>query len=221
MKTNFQPNHKCLGELGPGEMNSLSIRDEPMLYGGSWDWTINNGGPITLAVMMRIDGDVSKWIGRMARKGYHPVVDTKSVLLMPGQYPCIPGWHCDGVIRDERGLQPNLNTLHNPIKHYIYSISESGNGGTEFLDNDIYHTDIDEDNVWGSVDKQIEESGDAKIKKCLNNHVYSFFRNQLHRGVEAKERTWRYFFRLSFYHMPAMNEVRNQVQVYTHINTGW
>lgn len=31
------------------------------------------------------------------------VYDVKVHMLMPGQYPCIPNWHCDHVPRDEAG----------------------------------------------------------------------------------------------------------------------
>ncbi len=33
------------------------------------------------------------------------VVDVKVHMLMPNQYPCIPGWHCDLVPRDENNQQ--------------------------------------------------------------------------------------------------------------------
>lgn len=37
------------------------------------------------------------------------IVDVKVHMLMPGQYPCIPNWHCDFVPRDDdKTLRPDL-----------------------------------------------------------------------------------------------------------------
>src|SRR3546814_568198 len=35
-------------------------------------------------------------------------LDIKVHMLMPGQFPCIPNWHCDNVPRDESGLRYDL-----------------------------------------------------------------------------------------------------------------
>ena len=54
--------------------------------------------------------------------GYHIVIDTKVVMLMPGMYPCIGGWHADAIER--KNGQPDLSTLNdNKGTHFIYSAS--------------------------------------------------------------------------------------------------
>lgn len=198
------------------------IESEPMIYGGSWNWSNLNGGPLTQRVIRLIEKDIFNQIPLHSFEGYHPVIDTKSVLLMPGQYPCIPGWHCDGVIRKSKNSQPDLKTLNDGIMHYTCSIGENEtHQGTEFIEQDL-DIFIDPNNVWKSADKEIQLLIDKpKTHLMKSGAVAKFSRSTLHRGTPANTRQWRYFFRLSFYHMPTMNRIRNQVQIYTDINSGW
>lgn len=200
------------------------IMNEPMLYGASVVYAQEHGGVITNDVLHSCLRNIDyEELRDQAFKGYHPVIDTKVVLLMPGQYPCIPGWHCDGVIRKARGEQPNLDTLNEGVYHYIFSASASGSHcGTDIksIPSSISKSLIDQDNVWRSVNKSIEEC-DPEYETTINCGLYKISRSTLHRGTAAKERQWRFFFRMSYYHMPAMNEHRKQVQVYTDVNNGW
>lgn len=217
MEVHFRPSWKILDD-SIDYANGAKIEKEPMIYGGSWDWSWVNGGALTRHVMERIEGDVRQEAIKHSLKGYHPVIDTKSVNLMPGQYPCIPGWHCDGVIRADQHSQPDLSTLADDIKHYTCCIAENKDiPGTEFTTNPINLT-VDPDHVWASVDEQMKVYRGKNAKSC---QIIKFSRGDLHRGPAAENRGWRYFFRLSFYHMPAMNRLRNQVQIYTDINQGW
>lgn len=202
----------------------VSIKDEPMLYGASWNFAKENGGTITKFVMQVIEDDVKETMSVMAQAGYHPIIDTKSVLLMPGQYPCIPGWHCDGVVREEQGSQPNLNTLNDPIVHYLYTLSDclaAGHASTSYMVDEIgiRESSVEKYNVWKSVDSLVR--GLSEERALPRGKVLRFYRDTLHKCGPAPTRQWRYFFRCSFYHMPAMNEIRQQVQVYTDINQGW
>ena len=140
-------------------------------------------------------------------------------MLMPGWIPCIPGWHCDGVIRRRQGSQPDLKTIGEDVKHLICSISTSDRlCPTEYIDRPLL-LDVDETAVWGSVNARV---GEYEHSRWLDSgQILLFNRPTLHRGTPAKERGWRYFFRLSFYHMPAVNQVRHQVQVYPTDQRGW
>ena len=212
----FPQSMKVIDSVEDAKFSDAQVEAEPMIYGGSWDWTRKHGGPITQAVMDKIHSSVQRNLPIQARLGYHPVIDTKSVLLMEGQYPCIPGWHCDGVIRAAQGAQPDMSTLGEPIQHFVCVV---GGDGTEFLVTPWLIDGVDSDNVWASVNAQIPE--DAHTHQLHSGDIVSFNRDQLHRGPAATARGWRYFFRLSFYHMPAMNVLRNQVQVYVDVGKGW
>jgi hypothetical protein len=194
------------------------ISDEPMIYGGSWEFCRENGGNITNNIMDEIQGDVFNEITRSALIGYHPVIDTKTILLMPGQTPCIPGWHCDGVIRKDRGSQPDLTTLNEPVYHYVSSVASEYISPTEILDGILVSKNIDENKVWNSVNDQVKNKYRTSLVE--SGQIVKFKRSTLHRGTPTDKRAWRFFFRLSFYHMPCMNEIRKQVQVYTS-NEGW
>lgn len=216
MKIEFRPSVEAFGGQ-PIVATEAAIASEPMIYGGSWGWCRDNAGPITNQVMNRICDSVLEQIEDHALRGYHPVIDTKSVLLMPGQYPCIPGLHCDGVVRKDRESQPDLSTIHDSVWHYTCAINGTGDPVTEFV-NAPCEIDIDRDAVWKSVESQSENCSTFKGE---SGRIYTFKRDQLHRGGPAQTRGWRYFFRLSFYHMPAMNQIRKQVQVYTTVEQGW
>jgi hypothetical protein len=201
----------------PIEITEQLIMNQPMVYGGSWGWTRKYGGYLANLVMDRINESVMSQILHHALAGYHPVIDTKVVQLMPGQYPCIPGWHCDGVIRKARGEQPDLNTLNEHVMHYVCSFCSEDTSKTSVMLDSI-NLDVDENNVWSSVNEQVKPN---RVKHLRSGQVGMFTRDRLHQGTPATKRCWRYFFRLSFYHMPAMNQLRKQVQVYTDVGKGW
>ena len=218
--TRFTPNAQMVAN---SEGYDDRINEEPMLYGASIDFAREQGGPITNNILdvLEVDGDeFREKCFEHSLLGYHPIIDTKSVLLMPGMYPCIPGWHCDGVIRNGRNSQPDLNTLDAPIQHYICTVSDvsvADHCGTDIA-TEAVELDVDPDRVWGSVNEQIH---DINHRTPRPGEIWTFTRSTLHRGQQCTKRQWRYFFRMSFYHMPAMNEIRQQVQVYSDPNKGW
>lgn len=210
----------------PPTFSVEEIEREPMLFSASWKFAIENGGPITCMIMNMIKRKVELDIENMWRLGYEPVIDTKSVMLMPGQVPCIGGWHCDGVIRDEETGQPNLESLSDDIRHFTCIVgSHSEVETTEFMTNyfDVYETEVDNRHVWKSVNDSIERFGSDNLvtESYSPGQIVTFGRDTLHRGPIAKSSQWRYFFRLSFYHNPPMNRIRHQVQVYANIGDGW
>lgn len=55
------------------------------------------------------------------------VIDVKVHMLMPGEYPCIPNWHCDFIPRDE-----NYKKLPEKITGDAMYLWVSGEPRTEF-----------------------------------------------------------------------------------------
>lgn len=226
----FVPDITDIGEITT-DFTEEDIEREPMIYGGSVEWVRQQKhAPITNEILSHItrerDGYLWTFRDEMAAHaaiGYHPVIDTKSVLLMPGQYPCIPGWHCDGVVRQSKTAQPDLDTLHDLVYHYVATITAGGaHVPTELITTRIEMPDTPRENVWATVSEFVERPTTAKATtKSRPGCIVRFSRSTLHRGLPATERCWRYFFRLSFYHMPVMNRIRNQVQVYTDTERGW
>lgn len=95
------------------------------------------------------------------------LIDVKVHMLMPDQYPCIPDWHCDFVPRDP---QTKLKR------------SELCTGEKMYL--------------WVSGEPKTEFKNKPNIITCENTHWVEFTQYDYHRGVVAKERTWRCFIRL-------------------------
>ena len=213
-----------IDQVGSIKADEETIKDEPMLYGASIDMVLKNADryPLTYKVFKKITKDpkYTKIMLEQAMMGYHPVIDTKSVLLMKGQYPCIPGWHCDGVIRRNRNSQPDLSTLNEPVMHYICTITATGHVPTLVVKEPVT-LEVDETKVWQSVDREVNQLPLDRTTLLDNGGIYRFNRSTIHKGVSACERTWRYFFRMSYYHMPCANEERKQVQVYTIPSIGW
>ena len=222
----FSNSFHCVDTLSPEQMGrSLQefghlIAQEPMLHSASPEFAVTNGGLLTRAVMSLIsrqEGWEEEVLSHESR-GYYPVIDTKSVLLMEGQYAAIPGWHADGVPRGENG-QPTLEEVGKPIIHYTYVGNDIDVSGTEFVLGSLT-ADVKPEEVWSSVNAEVQRLKPATYA-APNGSLMRFSRAALHRVGPAVARQWRYFFRLSFYHKKPLNLVRHQVNVYTDINQGW
>jgi hypothetical protein len=199
------------------------VKGEPMLFSASLDFASKHGGQLTSHMLMAIKGSLSRDIITHATMGYHPVIDTKVVMLKRGWYPSIPGWHCDGVPRCTSSGQPDMSKLYEPVFHYIGSISSvSDLCPTELLNKEV-DLNIDEHQVWKSADSEVRGlSGiENNILSLRSGSVVRFNRQTLHNCTPAHSSGWRFFFRLSFMGTPTRNEIRNQVQVYTDVNNGW
>lgn len=216
MKYKFTPNFNLRDKV---TYDKSLVSEEPMLFGASWEFARKHGGVLTNSVMDKIQDKVMDLSFVQATKGYHPVIDTKTVMLMPGWYPSIPGWHCDGVIRKDQESQPDLSTLDEEVFHFITSMSSDDSCGTEIVTEEVV-LDVDESSVWMSVDSEVEKLK-PKTFSLENGEIGLISRSTIHRCPKVEERCWRFFFRLSFYHMPVANKIRNQVQVYADINKGW
>lgn len=122
------------------------------------------------------------------------VVDVRASMLMPFQWPCIPGWHFDNIPRDEYLVQ--RMEKRDPSKIMLAWIS--GPPLTEFMrpDGSTYFV---EPQKW-----------------------FQFTQFDLHRGTMATEHTWRVFVRLTPEPliMPAQNGrwLRRHTQVYLDAN---
>jgi hypothetical protein len=96
------------------------------------------------------------------------VIDVKVHMLMPNQFPCIPDWHCDFVPRDKE-TKLKMPELITGEKMYL----------------------------WVSGEPKTEFKTKPTVIKTQNLEWVEFTQNDYHRGVVAKERTWRCFIRLA------------------------
>src|SRR5262249_36308588 len=73
------------------------VKAEPTFFAAGIDFARRHGGPITHAVLDALPDD---W------RAAGLVIDSRTHLLMPGWFPCIPGWHLDDVPRTRSDGQP-------------------------------------------------------------------------------------------------------------------
>ena len=196
-----------------GTWESEIISREPMLFSSSVEFANKNGGDLTKAVLRGIELECPDH--------FFVVIDTRSHMLMRGMYPAIPGWHCDGVMRGANG-QPDFGLLDHKAEHRVITVSSEKGGvsNTEFIAEKLC-VEYEPGKVWGSINDDIEESMSPDTYQVPDGDLITFNQLALHRATPAKTNGWRWFFRLSFYHSPPINKIRNQVQVYTSQSTGW
>jgi hypothetical protein len=203
-----------------------SIKNEPMLFNCDLEHALQYAGPITRHWLSNLPED---WIA----VGETLVIDTRVHMLMPGWYPCIPGWHHDDIIRNPITGQPDYDSEYKT--EHIITLVNSHTAPTKFaLGTSSFIYPEDGKIVYGEwtkeVDKQIED-GILTVQDAPDQSLIHFDDHTWHTGVKAVENGWRWFGRVSKYYkngIPASrgnarsNEIRRQVQVYLEDPTqGW
>lgn len=135
-------------------------------------------------------------------------VDIKVHMLMPGQFPCIPNWHCDNIPRVDGELQYSQVSKDTP-KMLLWL---SGGPYTEFL---TQEADVDTPKTHQELSSLVE---DYKTFKIPSNRWIELDQHTPHRGTSAQYDTWRVFVRLTHKSISPSREVvsttRRHCQVY-------
>lgn len=206
------------------ERSSHEIKNEPMLFNCDLEGATRLGHTLTHEFISLLP---DHW------KAGDLVIDSRSHMLMPSWYPCIPGWHHDDVPRSRSDGQPNYED--GLRAEHIFALvggdicrTEFALGCAEFevpaLGRTIYAD-------WHQeVARLIRDDVLSRISVPTNKLV-QFNDRSWHRGTAAVGASWRWFIRASRYRLNGVpvprpnvrtNEVRNQVQVYMPtINAGW
>lgn len=193
-----------------GKMNEFTtdeIKNEVMLFNCSGTWAYENGGPLTRNFLDNLGDDLDKY-----------VVDSRVHMLMPGWYPCIPGWHHDDVPRSLPNGQPNYIDPEYRSKHYIALVGAEvsptrvaiGKTDLPLLTENVYAN-------WNDIVEEKIEHGELKEKVFEDRTIYLMDDQTLHTGQKAQKNGWRFFIRASFDTDrvdKVTNEIRRQVQVY-------
>lgn len=190
------------------------IKNESMLFNCTLDFAMEKGGPITKEFVSLLSEDFKSGI-----------IDTRVHMLMPGWYPCIPGWHHDDVPRSTTSGQPNYNNPEYYADHCMALINGEISP-TEFLLGSIeVPTPMPGEVIYRTWDNYLDNEGKeqgARISAPDRTLIY-FDCDTFHRGTETIKSGWRWFGRVSknTERVPT-NEIRSQVQVYmSTINAGW
>ena len=175
------------------------------------------------------------------------VVDSKVHMLMEGFYPAIPGWHTDGVPRGVerdpggKGL-PNIFAQDEPgdLRPPRYHLLVTGSGClTEFITTrevDLEIPDFPTINLYRLIHQQLEAMLEQRVKETYkredfvsqySNQVVEFDWWDLHRGIAATKKEWRFLIRVAEtdYIQPQTDlrtAIRTQSNVYVEAgNYGW
>lgn len=203
-----------------GKMSLYSqtqIKKEPMLFSADYKYAKRKGGPITKEFLKHLDPK-KEW-----------VIDSRVHMLMPGWYPCIPGWHHDDIPRTRSDGQPNYKQNVQKLDYYAdHVMTVVGDASlTEFLAEGILLPYIPVGKVfykeWNEmINKHLLKYKD-KVAKVNDGDVIRFESYAFHRGMPATKSGWRFFIRASTNtERPVLNEMRTQVQVYmSDLEGGW
>lgn len=204
-----------------------SIKDEPMLFNCDLAHAHVLGGPIVRDFISKIPLD---WYEEPL------VIDTRVHMLMPGWYPCIPGWHHDDVPRTRMDGQPNYGEQQDRAAHIMALCNgqicptQFAIGSQDFSEPDMGTTIYKE---WDAVlNHSLRNGSKLELHSIQDKQLVMFDDRTWHRGSPATGSGWRWFGRISRYwdangncisrRNPRTNEVRKQVQVYIDpINKGW
>lgn len=211
--TDFNPKIKYCGSIHPVVARNVIV-EETLLYSASLSFAASYGGPLTKAAL----GVLEKQgvLGMDVPPGFQWVIDTRTHMLMPGQFPAIPGWHCDGVPREGYESQPNVHKLNEDVYHAVVHVStdEQGVSDTEFI-NSAVSVVVNSERVWKSVHGGVSAIKELGITRPGDGQVILFNMPTIHRATPAERRGWRWWMRASMYYNKPINQIRRHVQVYT------
>lgn len=225
MKTSytFEREWRTVGRLP--QFDQTTIKNEPMMFSADLEFAEEHGGIITrqFVSMLRNRYCEDVWI-----------IDSRTHMLMPNWYPCIPGWHHDDVIRDRPDGQPNYDPTpsgrqRNHSEHVMAVFGTTAMPQFAVQEKMVLEVDYTVDpasgkmkNIYNQFDDQLVKMNPATYT-VQSGEVIEFTWQDIHRGMPATENGWRFFIRASSNtKRPFFNELRKQVQVYLPTpNEGW
>ena len=216
---------EVLSRFDESKYDTMVVKNEPMLFNCDLLHAKGLGGNMTRDILKLLPED---W------KEVPLVIDSRVHMLMPGWFPCIPGWHHDDVPRTRADGQPNyLDPDRNRSEHIIALVNgdicptaiATGMGIFTVPEGVVYekwHKDVEFGVKQGTLEKTYLPSG-ALVR--ITDDTW-------HTGTPAVASGWRFFIRISRYYdskgnpiargNERTNEERRQVQVYmNNPNAGW
>lgn len=193
------------------------VKHEPMFFQADLDYALQNGGLITEFFVSRAMNYLDQ-IGVDWNEA-NAFLDSRVHMLMPGWWPCIPGWHHDDVERSTPSGQPNYRTAsYRP--EFLMGIVGSADCPTEFAVGRFSLPDPEDCDVvykhWHQhVDLQIASFGQRRLR-VEPNRLYRFNDRDFHQGTQCTNTGWRWFGRITLGNptVKPANEIRRNANVY-------
>ena len=198
-------------------LEEWAIREAPQFYRADVDMVYRLGGPLYRRILdaMPIKGDRA-----------YVTIDSRVHMMMPGWWPCIPGWHCDDFYRFPKApYQPDLRAIAQVDRlKCIHHMMMWGTAPTEFvaLPFELPPEVHDSPKLYKTCNRLIE-SANPETFFVKQGEIVTFGSLDFHRGTQATQSGWRLFVRAteSDIYGP-INEIRTQTQVYlSDPGAGW
>jgi len=195
------------GEVMETDYTDDIVKNEPMFFSCSSMFADEEGGPITRDFLSKIDCAHDDLI-----------IDTRVHMLMPGWFPCIPGYHHDDVPRSDPNGQPNYDDPEYRC-HHAMALVNGDICPTEFALGTFIMPRVEPGEIVYKIwHPEVEEQLDNGIgyrEKALSNQIIYFDDRTFHQGTRAVKAGWRWFGRATWGSgREIKNEIRRQVQVY-------
>lgn len=183
-----------------------------MLHRATRDFALTYAGPITSAFLHALEWD-------------DILIDSRVHMLMPGMFPCIPGWHHDDVPRERSDGQPNYETPSYRAEHCMALWGDCSL--TEFAigEHDVVIPPIGQ-KIYKRLSPWIENlcaTGKLERVTCPERTMMFFDWNSWHRGMETTKKGFRFFIRATKGSaLNPRNEIRVNANVYMPVlDEGW
>lgn len=217
MNKTFTPAVKLLNQFD-GTATIAELDAETSVFAASPEFVQKNCGPIA----NRILDAVPQAYYDAAPEGMLPNIDIRVHRLNIGEYPAVPGWHCDGQLRETYFAAPKLDAVS--IRDTVLSCVSTGMVSNFEIADEPFTCDTGEDDFcWSHVNQQIEQSN-MRSFVSQDGQLYQMTIDTLHRCIPARVRGWRLFFRMSMWHNDYLGDggkIARQQQVYITHARGW
>lgn len=218
MKT-FVPEVIELGGI-PGTATIAELDAETSVYAASPKFVRTNCGPIANKIL---DAVPQSYYDRMPQ-GMMPNIDVRVHRLNTGEFPAVPGWHCDGQLRETYFSAPDVDRV--PIRDTVLATVSTGAVSNFEYATEPFACNVPQDDgygLWAHVNAEIESNNMQKCSSC-DGTLYQISVNTLQRCMPARNRGWRLFFRMSMWHNDYLGDegkISKQQQVYLTSIKGW
>lgn len=186
------------------------VKNEPMLFSCNLQYALNLGGPLTFNFVTMLP--------KLWKDDPSLIIDSRVHMLMPGWFPCIPGYHHDDVPRSRADGQPNYVSPEYKSEHCMLMMGDSV-CRTEFALGECEMPDVPlNEIIYKKWHPKVEELLDARLLSRyaapMDRLIY-FNWQTFHQGIASRGSGWRFFIRASRATTRThSNEIRRQVQVY-------
>jgi len=213
----FTPEVKKLAQFD-GIATIAELDAETSVFAASPEFVRKNCGPVANRILDAVPQDYydAAPIGMLSN------IDVRVHRLNIGEYPAVPGWHCDGQLRETYFAAPRLDVI--PIRDTVLACVSTGMVSNFEIASEPFTCDIgEEEYLWARVNQQIEQS-DMQSFASQDGQLYQMTIDTLHRCMPARARGWRLFFRMSMWHNDYLGDggkIAQQQQVYITHAGGW